>query len=276
MKKKFDISNLLAPLILLIVLALTIMFIPEYARYVFPLIVIFLLYTKRYIVYAFQGSKAYNMKNFTYALERYRKSVKVSGCKGAIVTSYLIVEIKYGKPSLALDYINKNMNNKKFDEATKYSMSVSKAIALWKENMALDSLNLLKDLLKTSENTYAYETLTTLLIMNKNYDEALEYIKKGLDYNKDSKVLLSNEAEVYYKLGNFQKSEELFKPLIESKVNFAEPYYYTGLLAKERGEREKAIELLEKVIDCNDSLLTTVSKEETQEILGPLYDEEAK
>ncbi len=47
-------------------------------------------------------------------------------------------------------------------------------------------------------------------------------------------------------------------------------------LAKERGEREKAIELLEKVIDCNDSLLTTVSKEETQEILGPLYDEEAK
>ena len=262
MKKKFDISNLLAPLILLIVLALTIMFIPEYARYVFPLIVIFLLYTKRYIVYAFQGSKAYNMKNFTYALERYRKSVKVSGCKGAIVTSYLIVEIKYGKPSLALDYINKNMNNKKFDEATKYSMSVSKAIALWKENMALDSLNLLKDLLKTSENTYAYETLTTLLIMNKNYDEALEYIKKGLDYNKDSKVLLSNEAEVYYKLGNFQKSEELFKPLIESKVNFAEPYYYTGLLAK--------------VIDCNDSLLTTVSKEETQEILGPLYDEEDK
>ena len=276
MKKKFDISNLLAPLILLIVLALTIMFIPEYARYVFPLIVIFLLYTKRYIVYAFQGSKAYNMKNFTYALERYRKSVKVSGCQGAIVTSYLIVEIKYGKPSLALDYINKNMNNKKFDEATKYSMSVSKAIALWKENMALDSLNLLKDLLKTSENTYAYETLTTLLIMNKNYDEALEYIKKGLDYNKDSKVLLSNEAEVYYKLGNFQKSEELFKPLIESKVNFAEPYYYTGLLAKERGEREKAIELLEKVIDCNDSLLTTVSKEETQEILGPLYDEEDK
>ena len=276
MKKKFDISNLLAPLILLIVLALTIMFIPEYARYVFPLIVIFLLYTKRYIVYAFQGSKAYNMKNFTYALERYRKSVKVSGCKGAIVTSYLIVEIKYGKPSLALDYINKNMNNKKFDEATKYSMSVSKAIALWKENMALDSLNLLKDLLKASENTYAYETLTTLLIMNKNYDEALEYIKKGLDYNKDSNVLLSNEAEVYYKLGNFQKSEELFKPLIESKVNFAEPYYYTGLLAKDRGEREKAIELLEKVIDCNDSLLTTVSKEETQEILGPLYDEEAK
>ena len=276
MKKKFDISNLLAPLILLIVLALTIMFIPEYARYVFPLIVIFLLYTKRYIVYAFQGSKSYNMKNFTYALERYRKSVKVSGCKGAIVTSYLIVEIKYGKPSLALDYINKNMNNKKFDEATKYSMSVSKAIALWKENMALDSLNLLKDLLKTSENTYAYETLTTLLIMNKNYDEALEYIKKGLDYNKDSNVLLSNEAEVYYKLGNFQKSEELFKPLIESKVNFAEPYYYTGLLAKERGEREKAIELLEKVVDCNDSLLTTVSKEEAQEILGPLYDEEDK
>ena len=96
------------------------------------------------------------------------------------------------------------------------------------------------------------------------------------EYNKDSTVLLSNEAEVYYKLGNFQKSEELFKPLIDKKVKFAEPYYYTGLLAKERGEREKAIDLLEKVIDCNDSLLTTVSKEDAQEILGALYDEEAK
>lgn len=275
MKKKFDISNLLSPLILLIVLSLAIMFIPQYVIYILPLILVYFLYTRRYLVYAFQGSKAYNMKNFTYALERYRRSIKVSGCKGAIITSYLIVEIKYGKPSLALDYINKNMNNKKLDEATKYSMSVSKAIALWKENMALDSLNLLKDLLKTSENTYAYETLTTLLIMNKNYDEALEYIRKGLDYNKDSNVLLSNEAEVYYKLGNFQKSEDLFKPLIENKVNFAEPYYYTGLLARERGERKKAIELLEKVVDCNDSLLTTVSKEDAQEILGALYDEEA-
>ena len=98
MKKKNKISNLLTPLILLIVLALTIMFIPEIARYAIPLLLIFLLYTKRYVVYAFQGSKAYGMKNFDYALDRYRKSVQVSGCAGAIVTSYLIVEIKYGKP----------------------------------------------------------------------------------------------------------------------------------------------------------------------------------
>ena len=164
-------------------------------------------------------------------------------------------------------------NLKKLDDASKYSMSVSKAIALWKENMMSDSLTELRALLEKSENTYAYETITSLLIIDRNYDEALTYTQKGLKYNKDSNVLLSNEAEIYYKLGNYKKAEELFAPLIEDNVKFAEPYYYTGLLCKERGEKEKAMDLLEKVLDCNDSLLTTVSKEDAQNILSALYEE---
>ena len=66
MKKKFDFSKLLTPLILLIVLSLTIMFIPQYVIYILPLILIYFLYTRRYIVYAFQDPfppyKQYNFR----------------------------------------------------------------------------------------------------------------------------------------------------------------------------------------------------------------------
>jgi hypothetical protein len=51
---------------------------------------------------------------------------------------------------------------------------------------------------------------------------------------------------------------------------FIEPYYFYALILKQKGENEKAIELLEKSLDTNDSLLTTVSKDSATKILYEL------
>lgn len=269
---KKNIKGIIMPIILFAIWIIIFMWQPMIAYYGFFLIVAYLLIAKRYIVFAMQGSKAYKIKNYEYALNRYRKCVQVSGAKGVVINSYLIMELKYGDAERAMKYIDKNMNNKKFDSATKYNMTVGKSIALWKQHRMYDALSNLKDLIKKEESTYAYETLTSLLLINGSYEEALKYTEMGLKYNNDSNILRSNEAECYYKLENYEKAEELFAPLIESNINFAEPYYYTGILCAKREENERAMELLEKVIDCNDSLLTTISKDKAQNILSDLYE----
>lgn len=270
MKKK--IKGIIIPIILFAIWIIIFVWQPMLAYYGFFLIVAYLLISKRYIVFAMQGSKAYKIKNYEYALNRYRKCVQVSGAKGVVIESYIIMELKYGDVDRAMKYIENNINNKKFDSTTKYSMAVGKSIGLWKQNRMYDALSNLKDLIKKEESTYAYETLTSLLLVNGSYEEALKYTEMGLNYNKDSNILLSNKAECYYKLGDYEKAEELFSPLIKANVHFAEPYYYTGILCAKREENERAMELLEKVLDCNDSLLTTISKDSAQNILSDLYE----
>lgn len=269
---KKNIKTIIKTIILFLIWIAIFLWQPMIAYYGSFLIIAYILFAKRYIVFAMQGNKAHKIKNFDYALNRYRKCVQVSGAKGVVINNYLIMELKYGDAERAMKYIDNNINNKKFDSTTKYSMKVGKSIALWKQHRMYDALSNLKGLLKKEESTYAYETLTSLLLINGSYEEALNYTKMGLKYNNDSNILLSNEAECYYKLENYEKAEELFAPLIESNVNFAEPYYYTGILCAKREENERAMELLEKVIDCNDSLLTTISKDKAQNILSDLYE----
>ena len=49
----------------------------------------------------------------------------------------------------------------------------------------------LKEIDKEFENTATYETLGYLLILNKDYDEALKYNTKAYEYNHSNKALIA-------------------------------------------------------------------------------------
>ena len=141
---------------------------------------------------------------------------------------------------------------------------------LWKTGNIESAINNLKYLLSKEESSYIYETLTSLLLIDGRVDEALELLKKALEYDDTNNILKSNFGEANFKLGNTKIAEEIFKSLLEENILFIEPYYFYALILKQKGENEKAIELLEKSLDTNDSLLTTVSKDSATKILYEL------
>ena len=49
--------------------------------------------------------KAYKIENYSNALENYRDAALSKYCIGPIISNYLICELKYGKPSIAREYI---------------------------------------------------------------------------------------------------------------------------------------------------------------------------
>ena len=56
--------------------------------------------------------KAYKLEDYKTALECYRDAAMSSYWVNApIITNYLICELKYGKPSLAKEYINENLKH---------------------------------------------------------------------------------------------------------------------------------------------------------------------
>ena len=198
------------------------------------LILIYLIVTKKHYIKVFKGTKSYKLEDYKTALEYYRDAAMSPWANTPIITNYLICELKYGKPSLAKEYINEN----------------------------------LKTLLSNNKNTYIYETLTSFLLFSNKFDEAKDYINEAMDFNPDNNIIKSNYAELCYKLEKFNESKKHFDTLIDKHVRFIEPYYYTALIETKNGNFEKSIELLRKAQGLNESLVSLISQSDVEQALN--------
>ena len=234
------------------------------------IIIGFNIYKQSYLLNVIKGNKAYAIKDFDTALKKYKKAVSSKFVNAGVIRGYILIELKHGNAETANKVLTDILSTRTFSSQDLLALNVSSALILWKLGNLDKAINTLKDLLEDEKSTYIYETLTTLLIINDNINESLELIKEGLDYDENNTILKSNFGEANYKLGNIDESEETFSSLIEENVSFIEPYYFSALIFKEKGEIEKSIELLENGLATNDSLLTTISKEDAKSLLYEL------
>lgn len=234
------------------------------------LIIAFNIYKQSYLLNVIKGNKAYAIKDFNTALEKYKKAVSSKFVNAGVIRGYILIELKHGNAETANKVLTDILNTRTFTSQELLALNVSRALILWKLGNLDKAIDTLKTLLEDEKSTYIYETLTTLLLINENIDESLKLIKEGLDYDENNTILNSNFGEANYKLGNIDSAEETFSRLIEENVSFIEPYYFSALILKEKGEIEKSIELLENGLATNDSLLTTVSKNDAKKILDEL------
>ena len=232
------------------------------------LILVYLMVTKKHYIKVFKGMKAYKLEDYTTALEYYRDAAMSTWANGAIITNYLICELKYGKPSLAKEYVNENLKTKTIKPHETLNLEVTKAIVNWKTSSKEEAITSLKNLLASNKNTYIYETLTSLLLASSKFDEANDYINEALEFNPDNNIIKSNYAEICYKLGKFDEAKKYFDTLIDENVRFIEPYYYTALMESKNQNFEKSIDLLRKAQGLNQSLVTLISQADVNQALN--------
>lgn len=228
----------------------------------------YLIVTKKHYIKVFKGTKAYKLEDYQTALECYRDAAMSSWANAPIITNYLICELKYGKPSLAQEYINENLKSKIVKPLESTNLEVTKAIVTWKTSSKEEAINSLKNLLENNKNTYIYETLTSLLLCSNRFDEANEYITEAMEFNSDNNIIKSNYAEICYKLKKFDEAKKYFEPLIDLNVRFIEPYYYTALIENKNGNFEKSIDLLRKAQGLNESLVSLISENDVEQALN--------
>ena len=261
-------------IILAIISLIIIFFVNKPAGIILLIIaVLFSIYKNSYIFKLSKANKLYNVKDYDNSLNLYRELIsKRKDLPGGILNNYLIMELKYGDPKKADDFASKLKYGSNFKGADILSTNVTKALIAWKCNRKDEAIEQLKGYLKDGQNTYIYETLSSLLISSGKNNEALEIINEGLDYTDTSSVLKSNLGEVQYLLGFTQDSEEIFAELVDSGVAFLEPYYYYGLILRKKGDLKKASEILNKGLAYNDSLVSLISKAKIKEILDNISD----
>ncbi|WP_294368691.1 tetratricopeptide repeat protein [uncultured Clostridium sp.] len=232
------------------------------------LFLIYLIITKHYFIKVYKGMKAYKIENYSNALENYRDAALSKYCNGPIISNYLICELKYGKPSIAREYIDENLISKNIKSNEKLNLEVTKAIVLWKTNSQEKAINLLKHLIENNKNTYIYETLTSLLLASGKFNEAKKYISEAMEFNSDNNIIKSNYAELCFKFEQFDEAEKTFDYLINENVKFIEPYYYSALLERKKGNCDKAFELLRIAESFNESLVSLITHKDIEQALN--------
>lgn len=232
------------------------------------LFLIYLIITKHYFIKVYKGMKAYKIENYSNALENYRDAALSKYCNGPIISNYLICELKYGKPSIAREYIDENLISKNIKSNEKLNLEVTKAIVLWKTNSQEKAINLLKHLIENNKNTYIYETLTSLLLASGKFNESKKYISEAMEFNSDNNIIKSNYAELCFKFEQFDEAEKTFDYLINENVKFIEPYYYSALLETKKGNCDKAFELLRIAESFNESLVSLITHKDIEQALN--------
>lgn len=232
------------------------------------LFLIYLIITKHYFIKVYKGMKAYKIENYSNALENYRDAALSKYCNGPIISNYLICELKYGKPSIAREYIDENLISKNIKSNEKLNLEVTKAIVLWKTNSQEEAINLLKHLIENNKNTYIYETLTSLLLASGKFNETKKYISEAMEFNSDNNIIKSNYAELCFKFEQFDEAEKTFDYLINENIKFIEPYYYSALLERKKGNCDKAFELLRIAESFNESLVSLITHKDIEQALN--------
>lgn len=269
MKKNLNKGTIILILIAVISLISTVVIGMQSAILLFlVLFLIYLIITKKHYIKVFKGMKAYKLENYKTALEYYRDAAMSPWANGFIITNYLICELKYGKPSLANEYINENLNTKTIRPHEFLNLEVTKAIVNWKTSSKEEAITSLKNLLASNKNTYIYETLTSLLLGSSKFEEAKSYINEAMEFNPDNNIIKSNYAEICYKFEKFDEAKKYFDTLIDENVRFIEPYYYTALIESKNGNFEKSIDLLRKAQGLNESLVSLISQADVEQALN--------
>jgi tetratricopeptide (TPR) repeat protein len=146
----------------------------------------------------------------------------------------------------------------------KMNVKSNMALVLWKKGQIDDALNMLKEVFENYKTTTIYGSLGFLLILKGDLDKALEFNLEAYEYNDSNAVILDNLGQTYYLMGEYDKSKEIYKKLVSSNPSFPEPYFNYGLVMKQKGNVERALELMNQALTYRFSFLSTVSKEEIE------------
>jgi tetratricopeptide (TPR) repeat protein len=237
---------------------------------IFALVVIgVFLYVKRAAIFAMIGRTAYGQGNMENALEWFRRSYKTGVAKPQTVVSYGYLLLKSGNIEDA-EHILDILSRRKLSENDRLVLNSNMALVQWKKGNLDEAINTLEEVIKNYETTNIYGSLGYMLIQKGDLDKALEFNLKASDYNSSNAIIMDNLGQTYYLRGNYDKAVEIYENIMESNPTFPDAYYNYALVLKARKEYLKALETAKKALDYKLSFLSSITKEQIDNLIEEL------
>ena len=199
----------------------------------------------------FKGAKKLRANNLEEALSLYRKAALCNSSNVKAIKTYVFLELKIGSYTEALETLKSIVSKRKFLPEDANQLDLLQAILYWKLNDIKTSLQILDDLKANNFNSLDfYEVYGYVLIQDEDFEKAISISNEGLKVDELSQIIRAN-----------------FDELIDECVNFSEPYYFMGIISKEKEDFYKAKEFLNKALKYDESILSNLSKNDIENAL---------
>ncbi len=208
------------------------------------------------------GAKQYT-KNPEKGLATMEKAFRTKRLRVEYILYYGFVCLKAGNLEKAQEVLNAAAG-KKMTPDTACRALVNRALLLWKQGDIEGAIALLEEQLKQGQNRAVYGTLGQLLLLNGQLQRALEVNREAYAFDKYDEAIADNLALNYRLTGDLDSSYNIYKELTGKRLGVPLPYYNFGETLYAMGQKEDAVEMMEKALSYSFSKLAAVSREEVK------------
>lgn len=265
MKIKRKINILAALIIITSVINYVFKLFPMYLLIpiVFGYILIF-YFIFRNDIFAYLGNIYFALGNMKKGFDYTKKAIDFKTSDPSAYVNMGTYSLKTNKPKEALEYLEK-AKSFRLDIMAEKNLMLSESTCYWLSGDIKKSIEILESMFDKFEyvNESVLTTLGYLYFLENNFEKAIEYSEKALNEKPDFSSAFDNLGQIYLKMGNRSIAYENFLKAIEHR-DLPDSYYYLGVMKYEDGEKEEGLSYLEKALQCNITLLNTVTKEDIQ------------
>jgi len=227
------------------------------------------VFMNRQFIYQNSANRKYNNGDFDGALNDLKKAVSLNPRHAGVRGTYAYLLLKLGHTAEAAEQIDEALKNAVTD-ADKNSLTLTKALVLWKQGKLDEAISSLEKLLEVYENTKVYATLGFLYIEKGDMDKALEFNLKAVDFNDTNGIILDNLGSVYLYRGEYEKALGIYQKLMKLKPVFPEAFYNYARVLHKLGDTEKALYMTRHALTLRFWNISTIKREEVEAFLQEL------
>lgn len=229
----------------------------------------FVVFTKRAVFFSSKANMAYQKKEIEKSFELYEKAIAFNNCPTMVRIVYAYRLINEGNAEKSSQILS-TLDPMRMNENEKFNYNATHALIVWKQGSLHRAIEIFEALLTDKESLLIYETLGYLILCSRNYQKALNFNLKALEFNDTSQIVRDNLAASYYYLGYHKKAAKIYKALIEEDVHFPEPYYYYALILNEREKYKSALKYLNMGLEKKESNLSELTHQDIQYMIDEI------
>jgi len=226
----------------------------------FAIISIYLIVLNYPTILFLMGSNKYSQKQVEKANKYFDRMDRCFYSPASRRISYVYILLLQGDVDKAEGVI-KSILKKTLTDKEKLDLNLNYSLVMWKKNDLDKAIDILQKVHVNTKSTVVYQNLGYFLLLRGDYKAALEFNLEALSYNTSNSGIMDNLAENYYYLGEYDKAIEIFDEVISKAPTFATPYYYCALTLIKQDNKEKALEVLRKGLECKFSSLSITNKD---------------
>lgn len=220
-------------------------------------------------IYASLGNIQYAKGNVQRSMVWLERAYHTPNCPAKYVNAYGYLLLKSGDLEQA-EQIFLRLLDSKPARADEMSVRLNMAMVIWKKGNVAEATEKTREIYDDYKNSLVYSVLGYFLILEGDLEKALLFNLKAYEYNNTNHVIMDNLGQTYYLLGSYEKADEIYEKLIPLSPVFPEAYYNYGLVLHELQQSDKSIEYMQKSLNYNFSLLSTVSVQEIKDKIAAL------